>query len=51
MLSEIPKDIQEAADRASLIYLRDPNVSLIDIGWRICDSEGYVVKPELCVRV
>lgn len=51
MLADMPDSVQRAADLASLHYLRDPNVSLIDIGWRIHDTEGHAVEPELCVRV
>jgi hypothetical protein len=51
ILTDIPDEVQRAADQASLLYLHYPNVSLIDIGWRIRDTEGYAVEPELCVRV
>ena len=51
MLSEIPRVVQRAADQAALLYLHDPNVSLIDIGWRIRDRQDYAVEREICVRV
>lgn len=37
--------------RAVMRHLNDPNVSLIDLGWRIRDRQNYSLEPELCVRV
>lgn len=37
--------------RAVIRHLNDPNVSLIDLGWRIRDQRSHRVEPELCVRV
>jgi endonuclease G len=34
-----------------MLHLFDPNVSLIDLGWRILDRQGQEVERELCVRV
>jgi hypothetical protein len=42
----------EALNRAVNIHLRDPNVSLVDLGWRIRDSQGGRVDVgDLRVRV
>jgi hypothetical protein len=42
----------EALNRAVSLHLRDPNVSLIDLGWRIRDSQGGRVDVgDLRVRV
>ncbi len=42
----------EALNRAVNLYLRDPNVSLVDLGWRIRDSQGGRVDVgDLRVRV
>ena len=48
---EIWKEAQQALDRAVSIYLIDPNVSLIDLGFRIRSSEGNRIEPELTVRI
>jgi len=45
------REALQAADRAALLHLHDPNVSLIDVGWRIHDRKNYRVGEELCVRV
>ncbi|MCK6625876.1 MAG: S1 family peptidase [Anaerolineae bacterium] len=42
---------QRSLQRAVLWHLFDPNVSLIDLGWRILDRQGQTIEPELCVRV
>ena len=42
----------EALNRAVNLHLRDPNVSLVDLGWRIRDSQGGRVDVgDLRVRV
>jgi hypothetical protein len=42
----------EALNRAVGLHLRDPNVSLVDLGWRIRDSQGGRVDVgDLRVRV
>jgi len=40
-----------ARTRAALLYLTDPNVSLVDVGWRIKEREGRRVERQLTVRV
>jgi hypothetical protein len=51
-ISQIPFDfLRLAADRAALLYLNQPNVSLIDVGWRIRDRQGHQIEEKLCVRV
>lgn len=42
---------QESLTRAVMLHLSDPNVSLIDLGWRILDRQDCAIEPELCVRV
>jgi len=49
--ANIPQAAQRALDRAVLLHLFDPNVSLIDLGFRIRDREGYKIEEELRVRV
>jgi len=49
--TSIPQAAQRALDRAAMLHLRDPNVSLIDLGFRIRDRQGYRIEEELCVRV
>jgi hypothetical protein len=42
----------EALHRAVCLHLRDPNVSLVDLGWRIRDSQGGRIDVgDLRVRV
>jgi endonuclease G len=36
---------------ARLLYFKDPNVSYIDVGYRIKDTENYKLEDELTVRV
>ena len=40
-----------ALDRAVALYLDDPNVTHIDLGYRTRSSEGHRLEPELAVRV
>jgi len=40
-----------ALERAIWFYLKDPNVSLIDLGFRIHSSQSFRLVPELTVRV
>ncbi len=47
----IPPEARLSLDRAVLMHLFDPNVSLIDLGLRIRDSQGQSLEPEVCVRV
>lgn len=52
---EIEAKIWEAAHRALergvALYLEDPNVTLIDLGYRLHTSEGNRIEPDLTVRV
>ena len=50
-LTEIPLEAQNALNRAVMQHLFDPNVSLIDLGWRIRDTQAYQIEDELCIRV
>ncbi|MFN8598148.1 MAG: hypothetical protein U0559_18445 [Anaerolineae bacterium] len=45
------ESLRLAADRAALLYLHQPDVSLIDVGWRIRDRQSYQLETTLCVRV
>ena len=47
----ITEEAHTALNRAVALHLRDPNVSLIDLGMRIRDSHGHKLEEELCVRV
>lgn len=47
----LTETVQRALNRAVSLYLFDPNVSLIDLGLRIRDSQGQKLEEELCVRV
>lgn len=49
--ADIPQAAQRALNRAVMLHLLDPNVSLIDLGFRIRDRQGYKIEDELCVRV
>lgn len=42
---------QEAQRKAAALYLHDEGTNLIDIGWRIKESEGGTITNELAVRV
>jgi len=42
---------QPALERAVALHLDDPNVSHIDLGWRILSSQGNRLAPELTVRL
>lgn len=42
---------QQALERAIWFYLKDPRVSLIDLGLRIRKSERIKIEPELVVRI
>ncbi len=33
------------------LYLHDPNVTLVDLGYRLRSAQGYRLEPELAVRV
>ncbi len=41
----------EARKKAAALYLHDSRTNLIDIGWRVKESEGGAVTNELAVRV
>ena len=41
----------EARERAAATHVFDPNVSLVDVGWRVKESAGRALQPELTVRV
>jgi hypothetical protein len=47
----ISEEAQTALNRAVALHLYDPNVSLIDLGMRVRDSQGHRLQEELCVRV
>jgi hypothetical protein len=49
--TNIPQTAQRALNRAILLHLLDPNVSLIDLGLRIRDTRDQRIEDELCVRV
>jgi len=49
--NEVSSEARRALDRACLIHLPDPNVSLVDLGYRIRDRQGYKIEREICVRV
>jgi hypothetical protein len=49
--ASIPSAAQRGLDRAIRLHLFDPNVSLIDLGFRIRDSQNQKLEPELCVRI
>ena len=49
--STIWQKAQQALEKAITLYLIDPNVSLIDLGFRMRSSEGNRIEPELTVRV
>ncbi len=53
MLSNIniPQEAYRALNRAVLLHLFDPNVSLIDLGLRVRDTQDQKLEDELCVRV
>jgi soluble lytic murein transglycosylase len=42
---------RRALERAVMLHLDDPNVSHIDLGFRMRSSEGHRLTPELAVRV
>lgn len=47
----IPEEAEKALNRAVLLHLFDPNVSLIDFGWRVRDTQNQRLEDEFCVRV
>jgi endonuclease G len=47
----IPPEAQRGLQRAMMLHLLDPNVSLIDLGLRIRDRQNQRLEAELCVRV
>jgi hypothetical protein len=49
--ANISQDAQHALNRAVLLHLFDPNVSLIDLGLRVRDTQQQRIGDELCVRV
>lgn len=50
--NDIPAEAYQGLNRAIMLHMFDPNVSLIDIGWRIRDRNDHSVEEdELCVRV
>lgn len=49
--TDIPQQAGQALNRAVLLHLFDPNVSLIDLGLRVRDTRGQRVEDEFCVRV
>lgn len=51
MERNIPEEAYQGLERAILLHIFDPNVSLIDIGWRIHDRDDHSIEEELCVRV
>jgi hypothetical protein len=51
LYTNIPQEAKRALNRAILLHLFDPNVSLIDLGLRIYDTQGYKIADEFCVRV
>lgn len=50
-LEPIPSAAWAGLQRAVMLHLFDPNVSLVDLGWRIRDQRNQRLEPELCVRV
>jgi endonuclease G len=42
---------RRALEKAIALHLDDPNVSLVDLGFRLRSSEGHRLEPELAVRV
>lgn len=42
---------RQALDRAIALHLYDPDVTYIDVGWRIKESEDRRIEKNLCVRV
>ncbi len=42
---------RRALEKAMALYLKDPNVSHIDLGCRMLSSKGNAIIPELTVRV
>ena len=47
----IPQSAYRALHQAILHHLFDPNVSLIDLGLRIRDTQAQRIEEEFCVRV